>query len=52
MRSNFNLVLAILAQRPAVVALARGAATAPGFERPVRQEFPGKVRMGFIPDEW
>jgi len=40
------------AQRPAVMAIARGTATAPGSERPVRAEHPGKVRMGFIPDEW
>lgn len=40
------------AQRPAVLAVARTSSTAPGFERPVRREQPGKVRMGFIPDEW
>lgn len=49
---RFNQFLIILAQRPAALALARGASSTPGFERPVRQEFPGKVRMGFIPDEW
>lgn len=42
----------ILAQRPAALALVRANSTLPGFERPVRQDQPGKVRMGFIPDEW
>lgn len=50
--SWINLFFVIAAQRPAVLAIARGTATAPGFERPVRAEHPGKVRMGFIPDEW
>lgn len=41
------------AQRPAVQALVRttGSSTQ-NFDRPVRAEFGGKVRMGFIPDEW
>lgn len=40
------------AQRPTALAVVRGASSTPGFERPVRKEFPDKVRMGFIPDEW
>lgn len=44
----------ISAQRPAALVMARGTSSTPlpGFERPVRKEYPDKVRMGFLPDEW
>lgn len=38
-------------QRPAVLAVATRASSSAAGERPVRQE-PGKVRMGFVPEEW
>uniref|UniRef100_T1DIJ6 ATP synthase subunit b n=1 Tax=Psorophora albipes TaxID=869069 RepID=T1DIJ6_9DIPT len=40
------------AKKPTALVLARGSASATGSDRPVRAEQPGKVRLGFLPEEW
>jgi hypothetical protein len=50
---NYALIFSklILVQRPAALAVAARTSSSAAGERPARQE-PGKVRMGFLPEEW
>lgn len=49
---NSTIFTYLASKRPASAALMKTASYSSDVERPVRAEFGGKVRMGFLPDEW